>query len=161
VLTGLSTRTVSTATSALAGRGLVEKRSVRNRSGQHDYNLYLIQPASHIGKFDFNQRPTPTATTVAARTAASSSRPGQPGVHREKNLPTVEAMGKEPPAVNFPYVKKGSSNGGSGVDLDSQVFAPACSRQPSASSRPAECPEAPALDAKVFACFAERQGVRH
>jgi hypothetical protein len=32
--TGLSTRTVSTASSALAGRELVEKRTVRNQSGQ-------------------------------------------------------------------------------------------------------------------------------
>ena len=47
--TGLSTRTVSTAGNALVNRHLLEKRSVRNHSGRHDYNVYFILPASRLG----------------------------------------------------------------------------------------------------------------
>jgi hypothetical protein len=142
--TGLSTRTVSTAGKALVDKQLIEKRSVRNHSGQHDYNVYFVRAASHLGKFDFNRR--------------SFQSTQESELHRGKNLPTVDTMGKEPPAVGFPYVKKGSSSGSSGKRMASQVLAPDSSKQLPGSSRPAGWPEVPVLDTMVFARFAERQG---
>jgi hypothetical protein len=142
--TGLSTRTVSTAGRALVEKQLIEKRSVRNHSGQHDYNVYFVRAASHLGKFDFNRRSFQSTQEFE--------------LHRGKNLPTVDTMGKEPPAVGFPYVKKGSSSGSRGRNLDSGVLASGSSEQLQASSRPAGCPEISALDTTVFGHFAELQG---
>jgi len=121
--TGLSTRTVSTASSALVGRELVEKRTVRNQSGQHDYNVYLIRPSAHIGKFDFNRRPP--------------ARSEEGAMNRGKNLPTVGTVGKEPPAVGFPHVKKESSRSG-GEGLDAEVFARFAERQNATSYQPTD-----------------------
>ncbi len=142
--TGLSTRTVSTAGKALVDKQLIEKRSVRNHSGQHDYNVYFVRAASHLGKFDFNRR--------------SFQSTQESELHRGKNLPTVDTMGKEPPAVGFPYVKKVSSSGSRGKNLDSGVLASGSSEQLPASSRTAGCPEMSVLDTMVFGHFAERRG---
>jgi hypothetical protein len=119
--TGLSTRTVSTTSRSLVARKLIEERTVRNRSGQHDYNVYFIRPAAHIGKFDFNCR--------------SPANTGEGHLHRGKIFPTVHTEGTEPPAADFPYVKKGSNDNGS-EGLDALVFARFAERQNATSYRP-------------------------
>ena len=143
--TGLSTRTVSTAGKALVEKQLIEKRSVRNQSGQHDYNVYFVRAASHLGKFDFNRRSFQSAH--------------EPEVDRGKNLPTADTMGKEPPAVDFPYVQKGSSSGSNGKEFGTQTVASDSHEHLPARERPVGCSDMSVVDAMVFARFAELQGV--
>jgi hypothetical protein len=143
--TGLSTRTVSTAGTALVQKRLIEKRSVRNRSGQHDYNVYFIRPASHLGKFGFNRRPFDDSQ--------------EPNSHRGQILPTVDAMGTEPPTAGFPHLKNGRSGRGSGMDLGRRVLAADPLGNTKTKTRTAGQQAGSCLDAEVFARFAERQNV--
>jgi hypothetical protein len=106
--TGLSPRSVSSAVNALVASNLVEKRSVRNHHGQHDYNVYFVEPASHIGKFDFNQQPSdqaeapehphgqdlPTAEGPEPRHGQNRPMAAEPEPYRGQNPPTAE--GPEP-----------------------------------------------------------------
>jgi hypothetical protein len=89
---GLGVRTVSTVGQALVDRQLVEKRSVRNHSGRQGHNLYFIQPASHLGKFEFNRRPAPRARERAC--------------DREQDLPLASTECKQPPVVACTPIKK-------------------------------------------------------
>jgi hypothetical protein len=112
-LTGLNAKTVSRACNGLVAKKLVEKRSVRSRRGRHRYNVYFIQPASHLARFDFNRR--------SASTGPAASSPEFPRAPTSSPEPPSPTMGQKPPPVDAPYVKNGCGSGG--LDPDAQVFA--------------------------------------